>query len=270
MTYSIFVPQLDGCTYHAGGDNCSCATEAMWLFRASQGKIRTTSCHVRELTGDKVAGTNLDEMVDVSAHYGITNGVLWKPSRFDDVRHAVVYGRRGSHLQLDYSPIAASPYDCFSGRFFGGHDVYLDSGDDTHAVVGDPGADGRRPGIPTGYQQIPWTLLAKAAGMLVINTAGQTMNDRYGPGHAFAYLTPADPVPAYVSVNVVIHGATPLYDKPFGARVRAVRSASYRCQARQYQGVWWYRIISRSDGTLAANHGLYLRPSRYTDSTRLP
>ena len=49
MVAELFVKQLDGCSYPvnhttpSGGFNCTCATEAMWLYRASGGKIILTA-----------------------------------------------------------------------------------------------------------------------------------------------------------------------------------------------------------------------------------
>ena len=68
--------------------------------------------------------------------------------------------------------------------------------------------------------------------------------------------------------KVVISGYTPLYVKPGGARSGAVRKASYLCSRAAVNGQWWYRIITRTDGTRAANAGKWFRPNRHTEVTR--
>ena len=255
MTFERFVPQLDGCSYVSGGLNCSAASEAMWLYRASQGKIVTTSCAVRRLTNDTVGGLNLRQMADVSAHYGIT-GTLWLPGSFDKLRELVLTGRYGAHVQIGYSQLAGSEYDCFDGRFRGGHDVFVSRGTAAYARYGDPGADGRRPTIPQGWQDIPWDLLERAASALPLGNGG-TLGQEYGSGRVFAYLTPPDPLPQYLAV--VISGATPLYDKPQGTRIGTVNRASYLCTRKPIDGSWWYRIVSNLRGGKTTLAGRYFK-----------
>src|SRR6478752_139636 len=192
MVAEIFVKQLDGCAYHSGGENCTCACEAMWLYRASQKAIHTTACHVRELSGDTDGGTRLEQMQTVSQHYNITGGALYRPTLATTLQAMVVSGRYGAIIDIDYSPLAGSRYDCFDGNFRGSHALYLSTGTPTTVHYADPGADGRRDSIPSGYQDAPWSLLVKAAGLL--DLGGQTLTQKYGPGHVYAYVTPADPV----------------------------------------------------------------------------
>lgn len=189
MVYELFVKQLDGCTYCSGGLNCTAASEAMWLFRASQGKITTSSCHVRALTGDTSGGTHLGQMEDVSLHYGISNGKVYRPIGWDVLVSLIATKRYGTHLNISYQRLAGSAYDCFGGRFRGNHDVYVSGPAKTGFWrVGDPGADGRRAGIPSGFQDIPIALLKAAAGDL--DLGGHPL----GSGKAYAYITPPDPV----------------------------------------------------------------------------
>lgn len=208
MTYEIFTKQLDGCTYlvdgrPSGGSNCSCAAEADWLYRASQGRIHTTSCHVRSLTGDRSGGTTLDEMQAVSEKYGITLGRVYRPMLFSTLRMILLGGRHGAIVQIGYSAIRGTPYDCFRGNFGGGHAVYASRASSTAARIADPGADGRYAGCPSGYQSYPWSVLANAANKLPIKvdqSTGRillTLEQDVGPGHVYAYVTPADPIPAY-------------------------------------------------------------------------
>lgn len=192
MVYERFVKQLDGCSYVSGSNNCTAASTAMWLYRASQGKVVTTSCAVRRLTGDTSGGLNLRQIVPVAAHYGLT-GTLWLPGDFDKLRELILTGRYGAIVQIGYSQIAGSPYDCFSGRFRGGHAVYVSRGSSYTAHEGDPGADGRRADVPDGYQNMPWALLERAAAALPLSPSGPTLGQEFGSGKVYAYLTPRDP-----------------------------------------------------------------------------
>jgi hypothetical protein len=189
MVYELFVKQLDGCTYHAQGDNCTCACEAMWLFRASQGKIKTTSCAVRTKTQDRVDGTNLGQMEIVSLAAGIDGGRVYRPAGWDTLTTAIASRRYGSHLNIRYRKLSGTRYDCFHGAFKGNHDLFISGPGRLSGTwrVGDPGADGRRETTPDGFQDIPVSLLKACAGDL--DLGGHPL----GFGRAYIYLTPPDP-----------------------------------------------------------------------------
>lgn len=261
MSKDRFVKQLDGCTYCSGGQNCTCACHAMWLYRASGGRIVLSACQVRVMTGDRIGGTNLHQMASISAHYGIS-GTLWTPGSFDQLRDRILTGRFGTHVQIGYAALANTDYDCFDGAFRGGHDVYVASGTANYARIGDPGADGRRATIPEGWQDIPWELLERAASALPLSSGGPTLAQEYGSGRVYAYLTPADPMPATFLVSIT--GYTNLYDRPFGSRVGAVTAATYVSSRTKVSGQWWYRIVSKADGSRTANAGRYFTPNRHT------
>jgi len=268
MVYERFVKQLDGCTYVSGGRNCTCACEAMWLYRASQGSIVISACDVRRQTGDTVGGTNLDQMVVVSAKHGITSGVLYRPTLFSTVRTLILSGRYGAIVQVGYSQIAGTAWDCFDGQFRGGHALYVSRGTDLYAHEGDPGADGRRSSIPLGYQNMPWAVLERAASALPLGN-GLTLGQEYGSGHVYAYVTPADPIIPTQRYKVVISGKTYLYDHPNGNRVGAVSAATYICTKSKVSGLWWYQIKGTLTGKPTANAGRYFKPTRYTKVTLL-
>lgn len=185
----IFVKQLDGCTYKPGGFNCTCACHAMWLYRASGGKIKLTACQCRQKTGDKSGGTNLRQMEQISIAYGITTGRVYTPSKFDTLVDLLKTGRYGTHIQIHYSVIEPTRYDCFSGGFTGNHDYYCSGMGATPGTlrIADPGADGRRAGIPSGYQDIPINTVKAAAGKLNLATSGYRA---LGYGLVYAYVTP--------------------------------------------------------------------------------
>ena len=69
--------------------------------------------------------------------------------------------------------------------------------------------------------------------------------------------------------RVAISGYTPLYSAPGGQRVGAVRLATYICSRRKVSGLWWYRILSKADGSHTANAGRWFKPNRHTEVTRV-
>lgn len=262
MTIERFVKQLDGCTYCSGGLNCTCACHAMWMHRASQGRVSMSACGVRSETGDRTGGTTLRQMQAISMKHNIAGGTLWLPGTFDKLRDLVMTGRYGTHVNIGYNVLANTRYDCFSGNFRGAHDTFISAGDSNNARVGDPGADGRRTGIPKGWQSMPWELLERAAGALPLSTGGPTLAQEYGSGRVYAYLTPPDPIVSNQKYRVRIDGPTPIYDKPNGRRVGGVSSATYNCiRAREADGKVWYRILLNSKTT---NRGRYFRASAFT------
>jgi hypothetical protein len=190
VTFEIFVKQLDGCGYMPGGFNCTCASDAMWLYRASQGRIHTGSCAIRTATGDRSGGTNLSQVEAVNEKLGVTGGKIYRPMTDDLFAQLIGTGRYGAIIQVSYAPLSGTKYDAWSGRFKGNHAMYVSRPGDKAGTwrVADPGADGRRAGIPLGYQDIPTTLMLQAAARLDIG--GRVL----GTGKVYAYFTPPDPV----------------------------------------------------------------------------
>jgi hypothetical protein len=195
VTYEIFVTQrvrygAPVCTLCGdrvmNGLICTCACEAMWLYRATQGKVRTTACHVRDLTDDCSGGTNLRQMQSVSAHYGVTKGALYQPARADSVLAMVASGSYGSHWSIGYAPVVGTGYDAFAGTFRGNHDLYLSGPGKTPGTTrtGDPGF--------TGYRDWPNNLLKLAASRLELRP-GVTLAEEEGGGLVYGYVTPPDP-----------------------------------------------------------------------------
>lgn len=211
MVIEHFVSQFDGCTYPPGpGSNCTCATEAQWLFRASQGRIHTTACAIRRETHDTVGGTNLGQMEERSRAHGITTGRRYTPGDFSLLIDRVRTGRYGSHLNISYAPVVGSSLDAFHGGFRGNHDIYL-SGPGAHydtIRVGDPGRK--------AFADWPIWLLRSGAGRLDVGS-GHTITGEYGSGKAYFYLTPADPATSSTLYHWVVwtkSPLTPVYSAP--------------------------------------------------------
>ena len=241
------------------GLGCTCYSHASWLYRASQGRIKTNGCNVRDLTNDCAGGTTLRQMQGVSAHYGITTGAVYLPINIDQVFAWVETGRYGSHLNIRYEPFVNTPYDRFSGRFKGNHDIYLSK---RGAAAGTIRV--MDPGIGT-YHDIPKTILRQSAGLLGMNDSGSvTLNDEAGRGRCYAYVTPADPATTSIATyRAVISGRTPLYVSPNGATAGTVSAATYTVTRSKVAGLWWYRITTAA----SASRGRYFKPTRYTHIT---
>jgi hypothetical protein len=214
MTIERFVKQLDGCTFtvktadgswvSSAGYNCTCASDAMFLYRATQGRTPTSSCHVRTLTGDRSGGTDLAQVNTVNQDaYGVYSGRRYQPGDASTLLNLVKSGRYGAIWDLSYSVVRGTTHDADRGNFGGNHAVYLSGpGKAVGTIrVGDPLADGRYPGCPDGFADWPESLLVNGAGKLLLRP-GVTLNSDAGPGHAYAYLTPADPSLKTYSVQI--------------------------------------------------------------------
>lgn len=236
--FELFVSQFDGCTFKPGGYNCTCACEASWLYRASQGKIHQTSCAVRTETRDRDGGTNLGQMEAVSTAHGITTGKRYMPAAVDFLFGLIDTNRYAAHYNVCYEPFVGTPYDRFHGRFKENHDIILSGRghDPDHLRVGDPGAQ--------GFVDIPKSLLRQAGGMLLLNDAGtETINSEYGRGKAFAYVTPADPPTPLTLYHFRIASRSPIYRAPETAMAGHIDSGSGPCRKYKVNGHLWFQIV---------------------------
>jgi hypothetical protein len=271
-----FVKQLDGCGYHTGSDNCTCACHGSWLFRATGGRLVCSACTVRRETGDTVGGTNLHQMRDNADDHAIKGYTLWTPGLADKVRQLVLTGRYGTHWNVGYGVIAGTRWDCFEGGFRGAHDLYVKGGDAEFAYYADPGADGRRDGIPEGWQSIPWDLLFRAAAALPLSKGGPTLAQEYGSGRVYALLTPPDPIIVLPKYLVIIDGnttdrRTPMYSAPYGERLGAISDASYIVTKRDVvnpatgKPVHWYKVVGTPSGRPTGNLNRWFTPNRWME-----
>ncbi len=277
MTFDRYTTQFDQCTYLVNGKpssgfNCNAAATAMLLYRVTRGRVATSACAVRRLMNDTVGGTNLEQSAAVLDHYGVTGYRLWRPGTYSQLVSLLQTGLYGAIVQVGYSAIAGTEYDCFEGQFRGGHSLYVARMTASSASEGDPGADGRR-SVPDGWQDMPISLLGRAAGRLPLNDAGLTLDTDFGTGHVYALIGPRDPLPVTSEWRVTINAPAPasvqLYTRPFVKVVPTagdsgrIHSSAYDCQRTLVNGVWWFQI--RDAGT---NHGRFLTPSRYVSAVR--
>ncbi len=251
----IFIKQLDGCAYMSGGFNCTAASGAMAAYRASGGRVHLTACQVRTETGDRSGGTNLSQIDAVLQHHGI-HGKIYRPISANAFSDLIATGKYGAIIQVLYRPISGTAYDCWSGHFKGNHAMYIKGPGSRPGTwsVADPGADGRRAGIPRGFQDMPIALVLKAAAML--DVGGHAL----GAGKVYAYLTPPDPVTVPTPHRgAVVTRATPLWNDTtrrwtFNG-VNALRvGTALEIRSRQFPkgGVACYPVTS---GSYSEKHG---------------
>ncbi len=169
MTYRpTLVRQGDGSP--AQWDNCAAATGAMDLDRDTRGTMVTTGARIRSLTGTTSGGLRLDQIDEALLKgFGPRDHLDVRPKLgFVDAMTQIRAGR-GAEIYFSYRPLIGTKFDCFSGRFAGIHAAWANelSQDGTLLYWGDPGADGRRAGIPKGFQWIPVSLVRQAAGLYV-------------------------------------------------------------------------------------------------------
>lgn len=187
-----FIKQLDGSAY--AGFNCTCASTAMAIVRHRRGSNPPgtapwypTPRYIRSATGDYSGGTNLDQNRRVAYNkYGVALTIKYKHP-WSYFRSYIKSGR-GAVLQGGYDVIRATKYSG-SSTFYGNHAVYVNQVryNTTYKryeyLVGDPLCDGRRTGIPKGYQWMPESLLKSFAGRLLVGSY------RLGIGYVYAMYT---------------------------------------------------------------------------------
>lgn len=193
------VIQLDGSRF--AGLNCNCAVTAAQIAYHTAGKLHPSAADVRAKTGDTSGGTTLLQVAAAAeaapwrVPVDTREGAAMLP--FDQVWHDHVLGaKRMANVSVLYAPIAGTKYDCFDGGFTGNHALGLVTVGD-HVDVSDPGADGRRPGIPNGLQVADYDLLREAAGSLLIDVVN---GHRITPGRGWCWVNlvdaPTTPAPA--------------------------------------------------------------------------
>jgi hypothetical protein len=164
-----FVKQGDGsrCQW----SNCNCAAHAMAAMRHREG-VDPRNSHGWPPTPSEIrnyisphscGGTDLGDGERALIHlYGVDLSVRWDVP-WTTFRSLIISGR-GAVVPIQYSVISPTKFDASPG-FTGGHGIYVNErrASDGAFLVGDPLADGRRKGIPKGYQWWPASLLQRAA-----------------------------------------------------------------------------------------------------------
>jgi len=254
-----FVTQFDGCNYlvdgkPSGGKNCTMAVEAMFLYRASGGKIVVTSCQCRMRSGDRSGGTHLGQAEEISKQYGITAGRVYRPLSTASARSLLETGRYGTHWNGSNSAMIGTPYDNSGGRFRGNHDWWV-SGMGTEAAtyrVADPQRK-------HGYQDIPISLMEKAASRLDVSDITEPYRP-LGAGKVYCYFTPPDELPPVNHQKAVVTRTTQLWNDQGGYWVYKVPvNTKLEVRGRQFPkgGVATYPVTC---GTYACNYPGYYVP----------
>jgi len=163
----------------------------MEVNRATRDRSRPSGATIRNLTGDTSGGTNLSQVQYVDIRYYGHTPRLFQPIAWTDILG--LSQDRGFILQLGYGPIADSSHDCFRNRFRDNHSIWINNRDATGFIGADPGADGRYPGCPSGYQHYSFSLLRAAAGKLDLSGLGTSAYRPLGAGKAYILLAPKDP-----------------------------------------------------------------------------
>lgn len=199
------VGQLDGSRWQ--GFNCMPWSDSKVVDRVTHGRQTPSAPRIRTLANDYSGGLNMTQVQTVdSRYYGFT------PRKFMPIAWTDLMGLaqdRAYLLCVGYGPISNTRYDCFGGRFRDNHAVYVNSRMVNGLDEADPGADGRRLGIPHGYQVLPFSLARQAAGALDLSGLGTSGYRPLGAGKAYVLLAPrdapvvADPVAYVHTVRIV-------------------------------------------------------------------
>lgn len=140
------------------GSNCGPSVDAMCADRATLGSIRKSGADMRELTGDHVGGTTLQQSQAALSKLGVSLE-LHTPGPFTAVEQALYVGR-GVNLAGYYAPVQGTKYQG-SETFTDNHRIFLNEGRGwtrdsnglwraAEILVFDPLADNRRPTIDEG------------------------------------------------------------------------------------------------------------------------
>lgn len=230
---------------------CMAGEGAVALDAHTQGRYQFSPGSMHDRQSDKLGGIGVDDVADAFATVGQT---LLTPDYYDwnDVM-AAVKARRHVVIGVDYGKV---PYDYQSQK----------GGDFSHAMGIDDyrSSDGRilvYDTLATNSRWMPQSAIRPAAEALALQGRGSS-------GRLFVGLTAQRPLlVAEVRYRVVITGYTPLYSAPYGTKLGAVTKATYICTRSKVDGLWWYRIRSKVDGSATANAGRYFKPNRYTEAT---
>jgi len=241
-------------------ENCMAAEGAVALDAHTNGRIRTSPAGIRNYQTDFSGGIGVDDVQDAwQRHFGQT---LWTPRDFnwDDLLYAVRQ-RRHVAAAADYRKVPDAYKYQLPGNF--DHALGIDAwrSSDGALLVFDS--------LSTGPRWQPQSSVRAAIEAIAIR-------ERRDGGCKRPRITAARPLIGVSRFVVTLAGTsgkpttyTPLYAGPGGIRVGAVSTATYICDRSKIDGIWWYQIVSKADGSTTANRGKWFKPNRYTTARPL-
>lgn len=183
-----FRRQLDGS--RDAGRNCTMASGSMALYRHSNGRLKVSPQRLRDVTGDHVGGTNLDQLR--SAFVKLGYGAGWSPVyRGLAIRtfYAMLRSGRAAVVQGSSRATYGTKWRA-SFTFRGNHSWYVLRGKDWDSLgrpaylrIADPLRDGRQAGIGSGFFWLPRSYFEKFLAYLDFGY------ETLGFGKAYALFT---------------------------------------------------------------------------------
>ena len=177
-----------------GWSSCTAYAMAMGIDSATAGAHRPSGCKIRDLTNDTDdGGTNLNQVADVALqHYDVRVSIRSGPNATTPSfaaraanagRGFVLQGNTGAlPLSLQAGGSTPANHAVWVNEVRGGT---ADKPDE--ALVYDPAADARRPGIDKAPTWWNWDVVLKFAAALVLD---KNSGRRLGPGRMYAGFVP--------------------------------------------------------------------------------
>ncbi len=179
-----------------GWKSCTAYAMAMGIDSATAGAKRPSGCKIRKLTGDTVKGLMLSQVAEVALeHYDVRVAVR-TGSNSISTASAAKQVRLGRGFVLQGNTGALPKTLQSGGPVAANHAVWVNEvrgGDDDapgEALVYDPAADGRRPGIDKAPTWWAWDDVVAFAGALVLDDKGRKL----GRGRMYAGFVPRRPI----------------------------------------------------------------------------
>jgi hypothetical protein len=218
-----------------GWKSCTAYAMAMGIDSATAGRRRPTGCKIRTLTGDLSEGITLSQVAAVAEATFHVRMTVRTGRQATSPKFAARAANGGCGFVLQGNTGALPARLRAGGATPCNHAVWvnevrggtIDVPDE--ALVYDPAADARRPGIDKGPTWWTWESVIAFAGALELDTAGR----RLGRGRMYAGFTPRRPAQAPVAV---VDGPTfqfgAVKTNPFPDQVRARPPAGRRVNVR--------------------------------------
>ena len=172
-----------------GWKSCTAYSMAMGIDSATAGAKRPSGCKIRKLTGDTEKGLMLSQVAEVALeHYDVRVSVKTGASAISTAS-ALKQIRIGRGFVLQGNTSALPPHLQAGGPTPANHAVWVNEvrgGNDAapdEALVYDPAADARRPGIDKGPTWWPWSVVLAFAAALELDKSGHR---KLGAGRMYA------------------------------------------------------------------------------------